>query len=73
MSNVKKWEQEDLWVEIDLELCNGSGKCAEICPEGVYDVVDGNVKADNIGECAECGSCQGECPNNAILSHSAWE
>ncbi len=73
MANVKKWEGEDLWVEIDLDLCNGAGKCADVCPSGVYEVADGKVNADNIADCAECGSCQDECPNNAILSHCAWE
>ena len=72
MSNVKRWEEADQWVEIDLSLCNGAGNCADVCPESVYQVVDGKVKSDSIGECVECGACQDECPNNAILRHWAW-
>ncbi len=72
MSDVKRWEEADQWVEIDLGLCTGAGQCADVCPADVYQVVDGKVKADNIGECVECGACQDECPNNAILRHWAW-
>lgn len=72
MSNVKRWEEADQWVEIDLGLCTAAGQCADVCPADVYQVVEGKVKADNIGECVECGACQGECPNNAILRHWAW-
>ena len=73
MSNVKKWEGADHWVEIDLDLCAGAVVCVNICPMGVYKLVDGKVQADNIGECIECGACQDVCPSKAILRHWAWE
>ena len=72
MSNVKKFESADIWVEIDLDLCNGTGACVDVCPVGVYEVEGSKVNAGNIGECAECGSCKDECPNGAILGHSVW-
>lgn len=74
MSNVKKFEKKvDHWVEIDLDLCNGSGKCAEICPIGIYEVVDGKVKVDYLEDCIHCRECEDKCPNHAILRHWAWK
>jgi NAD-dependent dihydropyrimidine dehydrogenase PreA subunit len=72
MSNVKKWEEEDHWVEIDLALCTGIGSCSDVCPAGVYTVIDKKVNGDNIEECIMCGACQGICFNKAILRHWAW-
>jgi NAD-dependent dihydropyrimidine dehydrogenase PreA subunit len=73
MTRVEKWEDGEHWVEVDLDLCFGVSECVDICPVSVYTVVDGKVKAENIGECIECRACQGICPNNAILRHWAWE
>lgn len=72
MTNVKKWEENNHWVEIDLDLCKASGECVSVCPAEVYEIIDGKVNADNISECIECGACQDTCPYNAILSHAAW-
>jgi len=44
-----------------------------VCPVEVYELVDGKVIAENIGECTDCMACQDVCPTNAILRHSAWE
>ena len=72
ISNIKKWEFEDHWVEIDLDLCEGFAECVEVCPVEVYTLIDGKVSAENIGECIDCMACVDACPTNAILSHSAW-
>ena len=72
MPNIKKWSFDDKWIQINLDLCAGSGECVEICPAQVYDIIDGKVNADDIAECIECGACQGTCPYEAILNHSAW-
>ena len=72
MTNVKKWEDNDMWVEIDLDLCIGAEECINVCPVEVYELVDGKVIAENIGECTECMACEGVCPTGAILRHSAW-
>ena len=73
MSGITRWETAGQWVEIDLNLCDGAANCADICPGDVYEVIDGKVIAERIGDCVECGACLNECPNSAILSHWAWE
>ena len=73
MTNIKKWEDNQNWVEIDLDLCLGAAECVNTCPSEVYSLRDGKVTAENIGECVQCMACQDSCPNNALLNHSAWE
>ena len=51
MSNIKKWDEGENYVEIDLDLCIGSGECTNVCPAEVYELIDSKVNADNIGEC----------------------
>jgi NAD-dependent dihydropyrimidine dehydrogenase PreA subunit len=72
MTTGRKWTSNGNWVEIDLDLCVGSGECVEVCPAQVYDIIDGKVDADDIEECIQCGACQGICPYEAILNHFAW-
>ncbi len=72
MTNIKRWEEDNHWVEIDLDRCMGSGDCVNGCPADVYKVINGKVNAQNIGECIECGTCQYRCPFKAILKHAAW-
>jgi NAD-dependent dihydropyrimidine dehydrogenase PreA subunit len=72
MTDVKRYEFEDMWVEIDRDLCVAAGECVEVCPAGVYEIVDGKVQAERIADCVECGACEGICPTDAILNHFAW-
>jgi len=53
-------------ITIDQEKCNGCGLCANGCPEGALQVVDG--KARLVGDllCDGLGACIGSCPENAI-------
>jgi NAD-dependent dihydropyrimidine dehydrogenase PreA subunit len=73
MPDVKKWEESDQWVEVDLALCSEAAQCVESCPSDVYKVQNGKVNADNIMQCIGCAACQGVCPSNAILNHWAWD
>ena len=53
-------------IAYNEEMCTGCGRCAEVCPHGVFDV-DGN-KATIIDRdsCMECGACSMNCPVEAI-------
>lgn len=72
MSDVRRFEGGDAWVEIDLDLCTAAGECVSACPGEVYEIIDGKVRAEAIGDCLECGACEGACPADAILSHWVW-
>ncbi|MFO8017325.1 MAG: 4Fe-4S binding protein [Promethearchaeia archaeon] len=72
MVSKKKWEIDDLCVLIDLDKCVGSAECVDVCPVECYELIDGKVDAENIGECIECMACEGVCPTEAILEHSSW-
>jgi heterodisulfide reductase subunit A len=59
---------EPITSEVNQELCNSCGKCAEVCP---YNAITVEVKKKvpavvNTASCAGCGTCAAECPFDAI-------
>ena len=40
---MKRWEENEHWVEIDLDLCKASGECVNVCPVEVYEIINGKV------------------------------
>ena len=69
---MKKWEDNNHWVEIDLDLCMASGECVSVCPAEVYEIIDGKVNVENITDSIECGAFQDTCTYHTILKHCAW-
>ncbi len=53
-------------IEIDQELCDGCGICAEACHEGAIQMVNGKAKLVSDIYCDGLGDCIGECPQGAI-------
>ncbi|OPY78615.1 MAG: ferredoxin [Syntrophorhabdus sp. PtaU1.Bin153] len=53
-------------IEIDEELCNGCGQCAEACAEKAIQVVNGKAKLISETYCDGLAACLGECPVNAL-------
>lgn len=52
-------------VSVDAEKCNGCGECAENCPIGILELVDG--KAEVVGDdCMGCESCVEVCSTGAV-------
>lgn len=44
----------------------GCGRCAEVCPHGVFAVDGGRAAVVDGGACMECGACRRNCPVDAI-------
>lgn len=53
-------------IEIDEDLCDGCGQCADACSEGAIQIVDGKAKLVAEKYCDGLGVCIGECPTGAI-------
>ena len=53
-------------IQIDEELCNGCGACAEACHEGAIGMVDGKAKLLRDDYCDGLGDCLPACPTGAI-------
>ena len=67
---TKKYEGNNVTIEIDEDKCIGSGECVSACPTSVFELVDGKAHATNISDCTECCVCVDACPTKAI-QHSS--
>jgi len=50
----------------DPALCSGCGRCAEVCPHGVFAIEDSKARITDRDRCMECGACSRNCPFAAI-------
>ena len=48
------------------EKCRGCGKCVEVCPHGVFEMVGSKARIFERDSCMECGACALNCPAHAI-------
>jgi len=53
-------------IRIDEAKCDGCGLCAEGCPEGALQMIDGKARLVSEITCDGLGACIGECPRGAI-------
>lgn len=53
-------------VEINQELCNGCGACADACHEAAIVMIDGKAKLIKDDYCDGLGDCLPACPTDAI-------
>ena len=49
------------------EKCVGCGKCTEVCPQGVFEIIDNKAVVIDKDLCIECGACKNNCECGAIL------
>jgi NAD-dependent dihydropyrimidine dehydrogenase PreA subunit len=54
-------------IRIDEEKCDGCGLCAQGCPEGALQMIDGKARLVSEITCDGLGACVGECPQGAIV------
>lgn len=52
--------------EVDAEKCTGCGRCAEVCPANVFDMIGGKSVVARPQDCIECRACEASCPEGAI-------
>ncbi len=52
--------------EVDKKKCIGCEECIEICPVGVYELVEEISVPRNAEECIGCESCIEICESGAI-------
>jgi Fe-S-cluster-containing hydrogenase component 2 len=53
-------------IQIDEELCNGCGACANACHEGALTMINGKAKLMRDDYCDGLGNCLPACPTGAI-------
>ena len=53
-------------LKLDQPACIGCGRCPEVCPHQVFELVGKKAAIRDLDACMECGACALNCPVKAI-------
>ena len=53
-------------LELDADKCTACGRCAEVCPHGVFEIREKKAHITCRDRCMECGACAVNCAYDAI-------
>jgi len=53
-------------IKIDTEKCNNCGKCVEVCPKNVLEILEGRLIVKDLINCSLCRACVEACEHGAI-------
>ena len=53
-------------LKLDQPVCIGCGRCPEVCPHQVFELVEKKAVIRDLDACMECGACALNCPVKAI-------
>lgn len=54
-------------IALETNACSGCGTCAKVCPHNVFDMSGGTAALAREVDCIECGACQLNCHDDAIV------
>ena len=53
-------------LDYQADRCTGCGRCAEVCPRGVFVMMEKRAGITDRDRCMECGACALNCEYGAI-------
>lgn len=53
-------------LEFNEERCTGCGRCAEVCPHGIFEIRDKKAMITDADLCIECTACKTNCAFGAV-------
>ena len=65
-----KYLADVVTLQYSPDKCAGCGRCAEVCPRGVFVMQDKRAAVTDRDRCMECGACALNCPVKAITVDS---
>ena len=63
---ASKKDAGQVTIRIDLDLCDSTAVCTQVCPEDVLEFRNGQPSVANVGKCTECWICVENCVSGAI-------
>jgi len=57
-------------LSYNQDKCTGCRMCVDVCPHGVFKMVDKKAQIANRDKCMECGACALNCTAGAITVKS---
>jgi NAD-dependent dihydropyrimidine dehydrogenase PreA subunit len=66
LSQGSKQNAGQVTIRIDLDLCDSTSVCTQVCPEDVLEFRNGQPTVARVEKCTECWICVENCTSGAI-------